>query len=111
MSSANGSYTPKYINDAFIIEDDDLPNDSANGIDLEEIPKKTLQTENETMDFDDMLPHIGEFGIYQRILFFLMIPFAFFLAFVYFTQIFITLVPDKHWCRIHALDHLPVEQR
>lgn len=63
------------------------------------------------LDFDDILPHIGEFGKYQQILFFLMIPFAFFVAFVYFTQIFITLVPERHWCRIPELDHLSVQQR
>lgn len=63
------------------------------------------------LDFDDILPHIGEFGTYQKILFFLMIPFAFSVAFVYFSQIFLTLVPDKHWCHIHELIHLPIEQR
>lgn len=66
---------------------------------------------SDTIDFDDMLPHIGEFGTYQKILFLLMIPFAFFVAFVYFSQIFITLVPEKHWCRIPELHHLPVDQR
>lgn len=63
------------------------------------------------VDFDDLLPHIGEFGRYQKILFFLMIPFAFFIAFVYFTQIFITLVPEKHWCRIPELMHLSQSER
>lgn len=63
------------------------------------------------VDFDDMLPHIGEFGRYQKILFFLMIPFAFFVAFVYFAQIFMTLVPEKHWCRIDELQHLPLNER
>lgn len=63
------------------------------------------------LDFDDILPHIGEFGTYQKILFFLMIPFAFSVAFVYFSQIFLTLVPDKHWCHIHELTHLSIEQR
>lgn len=58
------------------------------------------------LDFDDVLPYLGEFGRYQQILFILMIPFAFYVAFVYFTQIFITLVPDKYWCRIPELEHL-----
>lgn len=64
-----------------------------------------------TMDFDDLLPHVGEFGRYQQMLFLLMIPFAFFVAFVYFSQIFITLVPEEHWCNVPELSHLPVEQR
>lgn len=63
------------------------------------------------MDFDELLPHVGEFGIYQRILFIMMIPFAFFVAFVYFSQIFITLVPEEHWCRVPELEHLTVEER
>lgn len=65
----------------------------------------------EPMDFDDILPHIGEFGRYQKILFLMMIPFAFFVAFVYFTQIFITLVPDQHWCWVPELAHLTKEER
>jgi hypothetical protein len=65
------------------------------------------------IDFDDLLPHIGDFGRYQKILFLLMIPFAFFVAFVYFSQIFITLVPEEHWCAVPELEKLnyTVEQR
>jgi hypothetical protein len=63
------------------------------------------------MDFDDMLPHIGEFGLYQKILFALLAPFAFFVAFVYFTQIFITLTPEGYWCNIPELKNLTAEQR
>lgn len=69
-----------------------------------------IETRNE-LDFDDFLPHIGEFGRYQKFLFFLMLPFAFFVAFTYFSQIFITLVPEKHWCRIPELEHLSIVQR
>ena len=67
--------------------------------------------EAKDMDFDDLLPHVGEFGFYQKILFILMIPFAFFVAWVYFSQIFITLVPEGHWCRVPQLVNLTVEQR
>lgn len=63
------------------------------------------------MDFDDLLPYIGEFGRYQKYLFVLMIPYAFFLVFVYFTQIFITLVPEHHWCYVPELQHLSVDER
>uniref|UniRef100_A0A182JUN2 Uncharacterized protein n=1 Tax=Anopheles christyi TaxID=43041 RepID=A0A182JUN2_9DIPT len=66
--------------------------------------------EKPVVDFDDLLPHVGEFGRYQKILFLLMIPFAFFVAFVYFSQIFITLVPEEHWCYVPELQHLSVEE-
>lgn len=83
------------------------------------LPKKdnnnTLQPINENtkniVDFDDLLPHIGEFGRYQKFLFLCMIPFAFFVAFVYFSQIFMTLVPEEHWCHVPELDHLNIEDR
>ncbi|EFX84114.1 hypothetical protein DAPPUDRAFT_21975, partial [Daphnia pulex] len=55
------------------------------------------------VDFDDMLPHVGEFGPYQIALFFLTAPFCFFLAFSYFSQVFITLV-DVHTCHIPQLN-------
>ncbi|KAJ6641366.1 Carcinine transporter, partial [Pseudolycoriella hygida] len=70
-------------------------------------PKDTINVQ----DFDDLIPHIGGFGRYQKILFLLMIPYAYFLVFVYFTQIFITLVPEEHWCAVPELAHLSVEER
>lgn len=63
------------------------------------------------MDFDELLPYVGEFGFYQKILFVLMIPFTFFVAWVYFSQIFITLVPDDYWCWVPELQNLTVEER
>ncbi|XP_017137337.1 organic cation transporter protein isoform X1 [Drosophila miranda] len=64
-----------------------------------------------SIDFDDILPLIGEFGRYQKILFICMIPFSFFVAFVYFSQIFLTLIPEQHWCHVPELDGLDVEAR
>ncbi|XP_015511707.1 organic cation transporter protein-like [Neodiprion virginianus] len=66
---------------------------------------------NKDIDFDDLLPYVGEFGLYQKILFILMIPFAFFVAWVYFSQIFITLIPEEHWCKVPELANLSVDQR
>lgn len=73
--------------------------------------KDNTEASNVVMDFDDLLPHIGDFGLYQKILFLLMIPFAFFVAFVYFSQIFMTLVPEEHWCKVPELEHLSLEER
>ncbi|XP_055844858.1 carcinine transporter-like [Episyrphus balteatus] len=67
--------------------------------------------EQPLIDFDDLLPMVGEFGLYQKFLFVCMIPFAFFVAFVYFAQIFITLVPEEHWCSVPELEHLDVTER
>lgn len=63
------------------------------------------------MDFDEILPYIGEFGWYQRTLFLMMIPFTFFVAWVYFSQIFITLVPPDYWCYAPELENLTVDER
>lgn len=62
------------------------------------------------VDFDDVLQQLGEFGLYQKLMFLSMILFSFAEAFVYFAQIFITVVPE-HWCRIPELSHLNNEQR
>lgn len=75
------------------------------------VPKKEAEEKKKDTDFDDLLPYVGEFGLYQKILFLLMIPFAFFVAFVYFSQIFMTLVPEQHWCWIPELANMSVEER
>lgn len=75
------------------------------------IDDKEKKTEKEAFEFDDLLPYVGEFGIYQKILFLLMIPFAFFVAWVYFSQIFIAIVPEHHWCWVPELANLTVEER
>lgn len=95
-----------YFNKSFVMESplDDIKLSTASDNNSDDLPKPQI-------DFDDILPLIGEFGKYQRILFLLMIPFAFFVAFVYFAQIFITLVPEEHWCRIPELADLPMDAK
>lgn len=63
------------------------------------------------VDFDDLLPQIGNFGNYQIILFILLAPYTLFYVFVYFTQIFITLVPNDYWCNVPELLHLEASDR
>ncbi|XP_043519999.1 organic cation transporter protein [Frieseomelitta varia] len=70
-----------------------------------------VKEETRDMDFDELLPYVGEFGLYQKILFILMIPFASFVAWVYFSQIFITLIPDDYWCWVPELENLTVNER
>ncbi|XP_075168893.1 carcinine transporter-like [Haematobia irritans] len=106
-----------YQNPNFIGDDGDSSvwnygDDTAKAIELYEVQLKDEATVNaNVMDFNEILPLIGEFGRYQKMLFLLMIPFGFYLAFVYFAQIFLTLIPEQHWCEIPELAELPVEQR
>lgn len=78
-------------------------------------PKSTIGGKDQPLktdiDFDDLLPHIGNFGNYQIILFLLLAPYTLFYVFVYFTQIFITLVPNDYWCNVPELLHLEASDR
>ncbi|KAH9642669.1 hypothetical protein HF086_011026 [Spodoptera exigua] len=85
-------------------------NDSTDVATPKNLPANEEEKKKNT-DFDDLLPYVGEFGLYQKILFLLMIPFAFFVAFVYFSQIFMTIVPEEHWCWVPELANLTVEER
>ncbi len=83
-----------------------------------ESEKDTVQSDQfangkskQDVDFDDLIPIIGNFGKYQIILFLLLGPFTVFFVFVYFTQIFITLIPEKYWCSVPELEHLELEDR
>lgn len=111
---AKGNVNAGYVNDEKdtkidLTQSPQSNGKASNGLTPNGSPEK-LKAEP-VMDFDDLLPHVGEFGRYQQILFLLMIPFAFFVAFVYFSQIFITLVPEEHWCKVPELANLSVEQR
>nr|XP_034173980.1 organic cation transporter protein-like isoform X1 [Osmia lignaria] len=72
---------------------------------------RNVKEEAMDIDFDELLPYVGEFGLYQKILFILMIPFASFVAWVYFSQIFITLTPEEYWCWVPELEDLTVDER
>jgi len=50
------------------------------------------------IDFDMMLVHVGEFGLYQKVLFIFQSPFCMFVQFLIFGQIFIYLYPRVYWC-------------
>ncbi|KAK7872852.1 hypothetical protein R5R35_006723 [Gryllus longicercus] len=59
-----------------------------------------------SIDFDDVLVHIGERGRYQTIMYYLLcIPATIPAAFLAFTQVFVSAAPD-HWCRVPQLDAL-----
>ncbi|KAG7172755.1 Carcinine transporter-like 1 [Homarus americanus] len=58
--------------------------------------------QEECLDFDDVLPHVGEFGKYQWLLFLGLAPFCLNVVFIYFVQFFIT-IPPEHWCAVPQL--------
>lgn len=55
--------------------------------------------------FDDILKHVGDAGWYQLIIFIMLVPAAFIYSFLYFSQLFLTLVSDKHWCNVPELNN------
>ncbi|KAF4528784.1 hypothetical protein B566_EDAN017116 [Ephemera danica] len=56
------------------------------------------------MDFDAILPDIGEFGTYQRVvLYFILLPGVLPCGFHAYNQIFMAATP-KHWCKVPDLE-------
>ncbi|CAB0018695.1 unnamed protein product [Nesidiocoris tenuis] len=56
------------------------------------------------LDLDDLLPHVGEFGRYQKCLLWLVcLPACIPCGFCAFNQLFMAESPD-HWCRIPTLE-------
>ncbi|KAF2364329.1 Major facilitator sugar transporter-like [Trinorchestia longiramus] len=62
---------------------------------------KNLKHESqEPLDFDDLLPHVGEFGKYQKLLVFLVcLPACIPCGIHAFSQLFMAPVPE-HWCKV-----------
>lgn len=52
----------------------------------------------------------GEFGNYQKTLFVMLMFFSIFLVFVYFAQLFITVVPMEHWCKLPHVEGMTPER-
>ncbi|XP_042232985.1 carcinine transporter-like [Homarus americanus] len=67
--------------------------------------RQSRQSEK-SMDFDDLLPHVGEFGRYQKLLIFLIcLPACIPCGFHAFNQLFMSPSPP-HWCRVPELEGL-----
>ncbi|KAH8392231.1 hypothetical protein KR215_003561 [Drosophila sulfurigaster] len=67
---------------------------------------------DEAFDLDDLLPIIGEFGKYQKLLVFgICLPACIPCGFCAFNQLFMADTPDDYWCRVPQLQHLDLEQR
>ncbi|XP_076672740.1 organic cation transporter 1 isoform X2 [Andrena cerasifolii] len=59
-----------------------------------------------SIDFDEVLVHVGEKGKYQNIMYYLLcIPATLPAAFLAFSQVFVSASPE-HWCRVPELENL-----
>lgn len=62
---------------------------------------------------DDLLPVLGEFGRYQKLLvWFICLPACIPCGFCAFNQLFMADTPDDYWCKVPQLDefNLTTEQ-
>ncbi|KAH8302812.1 hypothetical protein KR044_010843 [Drosophila immigrans] len=71
----------------------------------------TNRDKENCLSFDEFLPYMGDFGLYQKRLIIYLIPFFFLWAFIYFAQIFLIIVPNDHWCRIAELQQLSKDEQ
>ncbi|XP_030383145.1 carcinine transporter [Scaptodrosophila lebanonensis] len=70
------------------------------------------QSQDEAFDLDDLLPTIGEFGKYQKLLVFgICLPACIPCGFCAFNQIFMADVPIDYWCRVPELSAMDIEER
>lgn len=58
-----------------------------------------------SVDFDALLPYIGEMGRYQKVFYLLMCIPTMPAAFLAFNQVFLSAEP-RHWCHVSAFDAL-----
>ncbi|XP_078032878.1 carcinine transporter [Augochlora pura] len=74
--------------------------------------KQTTNADDEDgFDLDDLLPIVGEFGLYQKKLLWLVcLPACLPCGFCAFNQLFMANTPP-HWCRVPGLENLDVSRR
>lgn len=66
----------------------------------------------EPFDLDELLPHIGEFGKYQKLLlWFICLPACIPCGFCAFNQLFMTSLPEDYWCTVGALKNFSMEKQ
>lgn len=64
------------------------------------------------MDLDNLLPDIGDFGRYQKLLLWLIcLPACIPCGFCAFNQLFMTDAPDDYWCFVPELQNLSMIER
>lgn len=73
-------------------------------------PSEITALRSKLETFDDILPYVGDFGRYQWLLLLSLLPYSVAYATLYFSQFFLTLVPQEHWCRTEELASLNLTQ-
>jgi len=59
-----------------------------------------------SIEFDDMLRHIRERGLYQQIMYYLLcIPATIPAVFIASSQVFVSASPE-HWCQVPSIQYL-----
>lgn len=58
----------------------------------------------------NVVPLLGEFGIYQNYLIVMLMSSCFFIAFIYLAQAFLVVVPTEFWCKLPQVKDLTAEQ-
>lgn len=71
---------------------------------MENYKIRISNTFKEPLDLDDLLPVLGEFGCYQKLLlWFICLPACIPCGFCAFNQLFMTDTPDDYWCFVPQL--------
>lgn len=61
---------------------------------------------------DELLPSIGEFGRYQKLLvWFICLPACIPCGFCAFNQLFMAEMPEDYWCKVPDLQNMSVDER
>ncbi|CAF4896743.1 unnamed protein product [Pieris macdunnoughi] len=84
--------------------------DYVSSSEIKEVENKPKTIEDVNVALESVIQHAGEMGLYQKLLFFAMFPFAIMWTFVYFGHMYLTLTPE-HWCKVPELEGLEAELR
>lgn len=72
---------------------------------VERKKKQNCNISKEPLDLDDLLPALGEFGCYQKLLLWLVcLPACIPCGFCAFNQLFMADAPDNYWCKVPQLN-------
>ncbi|XP_053661751.1 carcinine transporter [Anopheles marshallii] len=90
----------------------EMKEEEEENLDEGEILESEKMMSEEPFDLDELLPVIGEFGRYQKLLLWLIcLPACIPCGFCAFNQLFMTDVPEEYWCRVPELENFTAEER